>query len=149
MFDALHSIITAPVRVAAAVQSRINGMVLLLAVLLLAASGSSAYFYREFSIVRDDPSVIVKRETAALAAAVGLLIELPSAETPTVATVVDPEKLKGQAFFHRAKKGDKILIYSGAGKAYLYDPTARKLVDVTSLDTAAVSANGATESAEQ
>ncbi len=66
---------------------------------------------------------------------VGELIVLPEGEEPTIATVTDPEKLKEQAFFARAKTGDKVLIYTQARKAYLYDPAAHKLLEVAPLTT--------------
>jgi hypothetical protein len=58
---------------------------------------------------------------------------LPTEELPIVATVADPEKLKGQAFFVNATKGDKVLIYNTAKKAILYSPTENKIVDVAPL----------------
>ena len=70
-------------------------------------------------------------------AKVGKLIELPQGETPTVATVTDPDKLKAQAFFVNAKAGDIVLLYTIAHKAYLYDPLQNILVDVAPISTAA------------
>lgn len=66
---------------------------------------------------------------------VGALIMLPDGETPTVATVTEPEKLKDQAFFAHAKVGDKVLLYTIAKKAYLYDPLAKKLIEVAPITT--------------
>jgi len=67
---------------------------------------------------------------------VGDLMFLPIGEIPTVATVSEPEKLKNQDFFKDAKKGDKVLIYSNARKAILYDPLADKIITIApvSLD---------------
>ncbi|HVZ24207.1 MAG TPA: hypothetical protein VG871_24210 [Vicinamibacterales bacterium] len=77
------------------------------------------------------------REVQDIVARVGRLIELPEGETPTVATVTDPDKLADQPFFANAKKGDDVLLYTKAKKAYLYDPAADKLVDVAPItDTA-------------
>ncbi len=61
---------------------------------------------------------------------------LPIGEIPTIATVSEPEKLKGQEFFKDAKKGDKVIIYSNARKAILYDPVANKIITIApvSLD---------------
>jgi hypothetical protein len=66
-------------------------------------------------------------------AAVGKLIVLPTDEQPTLATVVDPSKLKNQPFFAQAQKGDQVLIYTNARKAILYSPTANKIVEVAPL----------------
>jgi hypothetical protein len=66
---------------------------------------------------------------------VGLLIVLPKNETPTIATVSDPSVLKNQAFFVDAKKGDKVLIYTNAKKAILYDPVIKKIINVAPVNT--------------
>ncbi len=68
--------------------------------------------------------------TQNLVTEVGKLMILPSNETPTVATVNDKDKLKGQAFFATAQNGDKVLIYTGIKKAILYRPSIHKIVDV-------------------
>jgi hypothetical protein len=62
------------------------------------------------------------------------LMVLPANETPTVATVSDPEALKDQAFFANAQKGDKVLIYAQAKKAILYSTTLNKIIDVAPLN---------------
>ena len=72
-------------------------------------------------------------EVEELVAAVGKLIVLPKGEDPTVASVSDPDKLKDQPFFANAKIGDKVLIYTKARKAYLYDPKQNKLLEVAPL----------------
>ena len=68
-----------------------------------------------------------------LVARVGRLMFLPQGEQPTVATVADPTKLQDQAFFTNAKKGDRVLIYSRAQKAILYNPTADRIVEVAPI----------------
>ena len=75
------------------------------------------------------------QEAADVIKAVGELIMLPEDEEPTVATVTDPTKLKDQAFFANAKTGHKVLIYTQARKAFLYDPEANKLVEVAPITT--------------
>lgn len=70
-------------------------------------------------------------------AKVGRLIVLPEGETPTLATVTDPEQLKSQPFFANAKAGDQVLIYAQAGKAILYDPAADKIVEVAPVNIGA------------
>jgi hypothetical protein len=76
-------------------------------------------------------------QTDAIIAEVGKLIELPQGETPTVATVSDPSKLKDQSFFANAKTGDIVLLYTTAREAYLYDPVENKLVEVAPITTGA------------
>ena len=76
-------------------------------------------------------------ENTKLLEAVGKLIVLPTDEQPTIATVTDLEKLKDQVFFARASIGDKVLIYTKAKKAILYNPASNKIVEVAPLNTQA------------
>lgn len=78
---------------------------------------------------------------------VGKLIDLPTGEEPTLATVTGIEKLRSQPFFQRAKNGDKVLIYAQARKAYLYDPVAKKILDVAPINPGTPSASPASPSA--
>ncbi len=76
-------------------------------------------------------------EITALVAEVGKLIVLPADETPTIATVTDPAALKDQPFFKNAQQGDKVLIYAQAQRAILYDPVAKKIIDVAPINVGA------------
>ncbi|HSE56759.1 MAG TPA: hypothetical protein VLB02_01595 [Candidatus Paceibacterota bacterium] len=100
----------------------------ILIVLVIALAGATTYFYKKS---RANPA---QEEAKDLAAEVGRIILLPADELPTVATVSDPEALKSQAFFADAKKGDKVLIYTNAKKAVLYDPVAKKIINVAPLN---------------
>lgn len=88
------------------------------------------YFYNQYQNIKKNPNQVAKAETEALVAEVGKLIDLPKDETPTVATVLDKEKLKDQPFFANAQNGDKILIYTKAKKAIIYRPKENKLINV-------------------
>ncbi len=57
------------------------------------------YLRRQVSRLSQDPAKASQEELQAVIAKVGRLIVLPIDETPTLATVNDPGKLKGQAFF--------------------------------------------------
>jgi hypothetical protein len=61
-------------------------------------------------------------------------MELPTNETPTLATVSDVEKVKGQTFFKNAQNGDKVLLYSQSGKAILYRPSTKKVIEVAQIN---------------
>lgn len=65
---------------------------------------------------------------------VGQLVLLPTGEEPTIATVTDLTELQKQEFFHRAKVGDKVIIYIKAGKAILYSPVEDKIVEMAPLN---------------
>lgn len=87
-----------------------------------------------------DPQQASQDEVKRLVAEVGKIIDLPAGEVPTLATVIDVSKLKDQPFFQKAKNGDKVLIYSGAQKAILYDPVAKKVKEVGPVNVASPSA---------
>lgn len=73
-------------------------------------------------------------EAEQLVGEVSRLIELPSDETPTIATVTDSTKVKDKAFFANAQNGDKVLLYAKASKAVLYRPSTHKLIEVSVLN---------------
>ncbi len=100
----------------------------------LAAIGTAGYFYNQVRLLKQDPQIVAQREVDDLVARVGRLVVLPEGETPTIATVSDPEALKDQAFFAKAQKGDKVLIYAQAKKAILYSVTMNKIIDVAPLN---------------
>ncbi len=107
--------------------------------LVLVLAGGGYYFYSHNQPKTNSPQAAAD-EVKRLVEEVGKLIDLPTGETPTVATVSDITKLKDQAFFARAKNGDKVLIYSNAKKAILYDPTAHKVIDVAPINVGSQSA---------
>lgn len=92
---------------------------------MLIAGAAALYWYQ----VADDG-----REAAGVIEAVGRHIVLPEGEVPTVATVNDVEQLAGLPFFAQAEVGHKVLIYTGAKKAILYDPEIDKLIEVAPLN---------------
>jgi hypothetical protein len=100
----------------------------------LAAVGAAGYFYWQVRELKKDPQVAVQAEIDQLVLEVGELIVLPTGETPTVATVSDPELLREQAFFANSKAGDKVLLYTNAKKAILYDPIAHKIIEVAPIN---------------
>jgi hypothetical protein len=63
-------------------------------------------------------------------------MQLPS-ESPTLATVNDVSKLKGQEFFKNAQNGDKVLIFSQSGRALLYRPSTKKIIEYSKVDLTA------------
>lgn len=104
-----------------------------LIVLVILLGLSTGYFYNK-SIKAKNPELVAQNEAKALATKVGKLIVLPTDEIPTIATVSDPEALKNQTFFANAKMGDKVLIYTKAKKAVLYDPVLNKIITVAPLN---------------
>lgn len=72
-------------------------------------------------------------EAVALKSEIGKYLELPD-EVPTVATVEDASKVKNQTFFANAQNGDKVLLFSKAGKAVLYRPSTKKIIEVAPIN---------------
>lgn len=107
-----------------------NYIIFALIIFLVISTGAAYYFYSQLTSVTGKPNQDARAEVKALVAKVGQLILLPDGEDPTVATVVDPERLKDQPFFAKTKKGDKVLIYTGAKKAVLYNPESNKIIEV-------------------
>ncbi len=60
---------------------------------------------------------------------VARLIILPE-EDPVIAVIAKIELLKDKPFFAGAKNGDKVLLFTKADKAILYDPLANKIINV-------------------
>src|SRR3989344_4773119 len=106
---------------------------LILAMMAVVAFGSAYYFYSEYAALKKNPDRITQEKTSKLVAQVGKLMVLPEGETPTVATVSDLEKLKDQPFFAKAKVGDRVLIYTNAKKAIIYNPSENKIVEVAPI----------------
>ena len=111
-------------------------IIILAALLILTTTGAAVYFYFQYQAA----AKLLPGKTAAVDESkkiiemVGKLIQLPEDEQPSVATVTDPEKLKDQPFFARAKIGDKVLIFNNAKRAILYDPIANKIIDVSPIN---------------
>lgn len=106
-------------------------------VILIVALVPSLYFYNQYQKTQSllqNSNKQVEVETKVLIAQVGKLIELPTGENPTVATVSDKTKLLDQPFFKNAQNGDKVLVYSKAKKAILYRPSINKIVEVSMIN---------------
>ena len=116
---------------APASQKSLWPVVLVLGMLLCIALAIAGYFYYQY---RHSAQVADAKEIADLSQEIGQFMILPDGETPTLATVTDREKLAEQPFFQKAENGDKVLIYSQNGRAILYRPSQKKIVDVTSVN---------------
>lgn len=109
--------------------------------LFVVSLAANAYLGRQVYMLSQDPQRMAQQEMLTIVGEVGKLMVLPEGETPTIATVTDPEKLSGQAFFANASAGDKVLLYTNAKKAILYSPSQGKILEVAPInlgDSAAV-----------
>jgi hypothetical protein len=107
-------------------------IMIVLLLIVLAAGASAYYFYAKYQDLKKNPERLAQDETKMLVGKAGKLIEVPD-ETPTIATVLDKNKLKDQPFFKNAENGDKILIYMKGKKAILYRPSTNKIIEVMPL----------------
>lgn len=113
---------------------RVQKIFIIISIVAVCAIALAGYFYYQLHIAKQNPEVATQEETTELINKVSKLIVLPEGETPTVATVSDPEALKDQIFFAQAQKGDKVLIYAEAKKAILYSVTLDKILEVAPLN---------------
>lgn len=97
----------------------------------------SAYFYSRYRKIQNqliNPTGYAQEEAFLLREKVSKLMELPSEEQPTIATVTDTAKLSSQPFFANAVKGDKVLIFTQAKKAILYRESTNKIIEVAPVN---------------
>ncbi len=111
-----------------------NLVLTVLVIFLLGSMFAAYYFYSQFNALKENPQAAAQKEVRSLVAKVGQLIVLPVGEDPTVAVVTDLERLKDQPFFANAQKGYKVLIYTNARKAILYDPVNHRIVEVAPVN---------------
>lgn len=111
--------------------------ILIIAVVAIVALTPSVYLYNQYQSTKNllqNPKEQVSQDTKSLVESVGKLIELPTNEQPRLATVTDVTQLVGQTFFAKAKNGDRVLIYTQAGKAILYRPGQNKIIEVAPVN---------------
>lgn len=113
--------------------------VAVIAVIAVLAVGLAVFAYKYDQANKEaqrlaDPKVAAEQQVSDLVSQVGALVELPSSEVPTIATVTDKSKLNSQAFFKNAQNGDKVLIFTQAKRAVLYRPSTNKVIEVAPLN---------------
>ncbi len=112
-------------------------MTILLAAVAFIGIAGGVFFYLQYQKAQSmltNASNSGQQEVTMVVGKVGKLMVLPKDEVPTLATVADITKLKGQPFFENAKNGFKVLIYTKAKEAILYDPIADKIVEVAPVN---------------
>lgn len=109
-------------------------VIIVLLVVIVGLGAGGFYFYKKYQDLKKNPDRVTQEETKSLTQKVGALMNLPS-EDPTIATVMDKEKVKDQPFFTSAENGDKVLLYVNAKKAILYRPSTNRIVEVAPIFT--------------
>lgn len=104
--------------------------------LVAGGAGGTYFFYTKYQAAQEkisNPEVTAQEEVTRLVTAIGKILALPEDEQPTVATVLDKDKIKDQPFFTKAENGDKVVIYSKAMKAILYRESINKIIEVAPI----------------
>jgi hypothetical protein len=110
--------------------------VTVVAILLLAV----AFEAGRWSVYHAHPELSQAEQAATILNNVGHLIQLPSGETPTMATINNAASAKtSQPFLVNAQDGDVLIVYPDAGEALLYRPSTDKLIAVGPVDNGAPS----------
>jgi hypothetical protein len=104
--------------------------IFILFVFLFASLFGTYYFYNKYNQLKKNPDIISQKEVDNTLASVEKLMVLPSDETPSMATVLDKNKLEGQDFFVGVENGDKLLIFSKSMQAIIYRPSSNKIIKV-------------------
>jgi hypothetical protein len=102
-------------------------------VIAIASIATSVILFQQNQKLKN-PNLAAQEEVTQAVKAIGAYMLLPN-ETPTIATISDPSKLKDQAFFAEARAGDKVLIYAQAHKAILWRPSINKVIEVAPLNS--------------
>lgn len=101
--------------------------------LILVVAGYLTYNYyltqRELSEYLQDTDVLAIKDKNELLKKLQEIALLPQDEEPTIATVNDAFRLRGQKFFAQAENGDKVVIYKKAQRAILYRPSTGMIVE--------------------
>lgn len=103
-------------------------------VIILTSLSFGGYFYYQFRKLKNNPNIEYQKEAQDLLSRVAKIYLIPTGEEPTIATVSDPNALKDQAFFTQSQKGDKVLIFSKAGRAVLYRPSINKIIETAPIN---------------
>ncbi len=105
--------------------------------LIAASSGTAYYFYSKYQVAQnklDNPEIAAQTEVKILTDQISKIMMLPTDEEPTVATVLEKDKIQDQPFFVNAENGDKVVIYTKAMKAILFRPSENKIIEVAPIE---------------
>lgn len=104
------------------------------AVLLICILGYGYAHTRSELEKANNPEAAGRSEAEKITNSVRKYVALPQ-ETPTLATVKDVTKLSNQAFFIDAQNGDKVLIFQKSGKALIYRPATKQIIEFSAVST--------------
>ena len=111
-----------------------SALFVLLLIAVISLISDRNHLKTEVSKLSNNSATAGATEVKQLTAEIGQFFQLPTGETPTLATVSDASKVRNQAFFKDANNGDKVLLYSKAGEAILYRPSTKKIIAVAPVN---------------
>lgn len=113
--------------------SRNEKTLVVVVVLLIIALGVVGYLFLKEKQRAESPTEVASEEGQRIKESVGKLILLPDDVEPTIATIVDIDKLKAEnsEFYKNASNGDKLLIYSQ--KVIIYSPDKNIIINVAPI----------------
>lgn len=111
-----------------------NFFILFFAILSVLGVFGTYYFFDKYNNLKNDPSIVSNKDTDNILDRVSQLMVLPSDEAPTIATILDKDKLDNQPFFDESQNGDKLLMFNSAMKAILYRPSTNKIIKVAPIN---------------
>lgn len=114
--------------------SKIKPQFIIAAVAIVAVIAVLYYYnqYTKAQALLQSPNLAgVNQQEKDLVVKIGKLMELPTDEVPTIASVKDKSQLPNIPLFANAQNGDQVLVYAKAQKAILYRPSENKIVDVS------------------
>ena len=100
---------------------------------VLLVGGGAGYWWYEYSLSQN-PAVIYQKKLQTITQHVSQSVQLPSNETPVIATVTDKTKLPKGEFFSLAQNGDKLVMYKKNKKVILYRPSTGQVITTATLD---------------
>jgi len=127
----------APKKLGPKVNKFVHTRSFILVLIFVLACLPALYFYnknRQAEKLLKDPNTANQQVINEVVKKVGRHILLPTGEQPTLASITDVNKVKGQPFFANAQNGDKVLVYTQARKAFLYRPDKDIIIEVAPLN---------------
>ncbi len=108
---------------------RLPILIIVLALLLLATAGACLFFYLKYQEASKNPQADQQK----VLQSIGTVLQLPG-EQPTSFTISDKTKLTNQILADRVENGDTLFVYANAKKLVVYRPSAKKVVDMLSIE---------------
>lgn len=106
-----------------------------LAIILILILGVGYFAYIKMSMTQQE---VEQKKVSELVSDVGEFIVLPE-EEPVILEVSNPAELSSQqAFFAGVIMGDKVMVYTKAGKAIIWSPSRNKIINVGPIQNDAV-----------